>query len=236
MQDLAAEEEQRERAEERRPCGDDRPAQRLVDRHVDDVLEVVAPHRAEVLAHPVEDDDRVVRRIARDRQDRGDDVQRQVVAEEREERERDEQIVNRRDDRADAEAELIPERDVEQDPDERQHGREDALLRQLAADDRSHDLRPHIARRADLVRALPAEVAHVRRLERREHAVRGAAQARPGLGADARHADHQLVRRDVAVALDDRLAALSGHRLVERRAHLCLVRHAIELQDDDRAA
>ena len=57
---------------------------------------------AQVLADPVEDDDRVVGRVAGHRQDRGDDVQRHVVAEEREERERDEQVVDRRDDRADA--------------------------------------------------------------------------------------------------------------------------------------
>ena len=61
------------------PGGDDRAAQRLVDRDVDDVREVVAAHAAHVLAHAVEDDDRVVHRVAGDRQQRRDDVQRQVV-------------------------------------------------------------------------------------------------------------------------------------------------------------
>ena len=78
---------------------------------------------AQVLADPVEDDDRVVGRIAGHRQYRGDDVQRHVVAEERQERERDEQVVHGRDHRADAEAELEAEREVQQDADERQHRR-----------------------------------------------------------------------------------------------------------------
>ena len=41
---------------------------------------------AHVLAHAVEDDDGVVDRVAGDRQQAGDDVERQVVAEERQER------------------------------------------------------------------------------------------------------------------------------------------------------
>ena len=59
----------------------------------------------QVLAHAVEDDDGVVHRVAGDRQDRGDDVQRQLVAEEGQQREHDEDVVERRDDRADREDE-----------------------------------------------------------------------------------------------------------------------------------
>ena len=75
VQHLAAEEEQRERGQQRRARGDDRPAQRLVDRGVDDVSHRVAAHRPQVLADPVEDDDGVVGRVAGHRQNRGDDVQ-----------------------------------------------------------------------------------------------------------------------------------------------------------------
>ena len=66
-----------------------------------------------VLAHAVEDDDGVVHRVAGDRQDRGDDVQRQLVAEEGQEREDDEDVVERRDDRADREDEPEAQRDVD---------------------------------------------------------------------------------------------------------------------------
>ena len=98
--------------QQRRAGGDDRAAEGLVDRLVDDVVQRIAPHRAQVLAHAIEDDDRVVRGIARDRQDRRDDVQAHVVPEERQERERDEQIVDRRDDRADAKADLEAHADI----------------------------------------------------------------------------------------------------------------------------
>ena len=65
--------------------GDDRAAQRLVDGGVDHLFERFTPPRAHVLAHPVEDHDRVVHRVAGDGQNGGHDVQRQVVAEERQE-------------------------------------------------------------------------------------------------------------------------------------------------------
>ena len=65
--------------------------------------------RAEVLAHAIEDHDRVVDRVAGDGQDRRDDVQREVVAEERQQRERDEHVVQRRGDGADGEREPEPE-------------------------------------------------------------------------------------------------------------------------------
>ena len=50
-----------------------------------------------------------------------------------------EQVVDGRDHRADAEAELEPEREVRQDADERQHRRPEPLLVQLAADRRADD-------------------------------------------------------------------------------------------------
>ena len=88
--------------------------------------QAVAPHAAHVLAHAVEDDDSVVGRVAGDRQDRGDHVQREVVPEEGQERQRHQQVVDGRDDGADGEAELEPDGDVDQDAAEREHGREHA--------------------------------------------------------------------------------------------------------------
>ena len=76
------------------------------------MIERVTPHAFEILAHAVEDDDGVVGRVAGDRQNRGDDVQGDVVLEKRQERQRDQQIVQRGDDRADGKAELIAERDI----------------------------------------------------------------------------------------------------------------------------
>ena len=104
--------------------------------------------RAHVLAHAVEDDDGVVHRVAGDRQQAGDDVQRQVVAEERQKRQTDQQVVQRRDDGADREAQLEPQRDVGQDAGQRQHRRQDALPPQLLADHRADDLGARCTREA----------------------------------------------------------------------------------------
>ena len=121
----------------RRAGGDDRARQRLVDAEVDDLFERLAPHRAQVLAHAVEDHDRVVHRIAGNRQQRGDDVQRQVVAEERQKRERDEDVVERRGDRADGEREPEADADVDGDRQNRRQRRVDAATLQIGADDRA---------------------------------------------------------------------------------------------------
>ena len=118
---------------------DDRPAERLVHRRIDDVVHRVTPHRSQVFPDAIEDHDRVVGRVPAHRQNGSNDVQRQVILEKREERERDEQVVNRRDYRADAEAELEPERQIREDADERQDGRRQPFLLQLAADGGADD-------------------------------------------------------------------------------------------------
>ena len=83
---------------------------------------------AQVLAHAIEDDDRVVGRKAGDGQQRRNHVERQVVAEKSEEREGDQQVVQRRDHGADREAQLKAERDVAENPDHRQDRRPDRLV------------------------------------------------------------------------------------------------------------
>src|SRR5438874_4045294 len=224
VQDLAAEEEQRERRQQRRARRDHRPAERLVHRDVDDVVHRVAAHDPQVLADPVEDDDRVVGREARHRENRGDHVQRHVVAEEREERERDQQAVDRRADRADAEAELEAEREVREDADQREHRRPNTLARQLAPD-----------RGADDLGALPRRV-EARLLERTLDLVRLDAERRAGFGADLRHADHQQVRGRIAGRLHDGVLAAAHVVLVERLADLLDADRLIELLDHDGAA
>ena len=138
---LAAEEVQRQHRQEGRAGGDDGPRQRLVDGGVDHLLERVAAHlRPQVLAHPVEDDDGVVHRVAGDGQQRGDDVQRQVVAEEGQEGQRDQHVVERGDDGADGEGRPEAEGDVDGDAGNRGQRGVDALQLQVAADHRPDDL------------------------------------------------------------------------------------------------
>ena len=75
----------------------------------------------------------------------GDDVEGDVVAEEHEKRERHEQVVNRRDHRAQRETELEAQADVDEDAGEREDGRQHALPLQLLPDDRAR--RPRGLRR-----------------------------------------------------------------------------------------
>ena len=100
----------------------------------------LAPLAAQVLADAVEDHDRVVHRVAGDGQDGGDDVQRQVVAEEHQQRERDQHVVQRRGDRADREREAEADADVDGDADDRRQRGVDALALQVRADHRADDL------------------------------------------------------------------------------------------------
>jgi hypothetical protein len=103
-------------------------------------LERVAPLAAQVLAHAVEDDDGVVDRVAGDGQDGRDDVERQFVAEEREEGQRDQDVVQRGGDRADREREPEADADVDGDADDGGQRGVDALALQVGADDRTDDL------------------------------------------------------------------------------------------------
>ena len=107
------------------------------------MVEVVPPHRAQVLADPVEDDDGVVGGIAGHRQDRRNDVQTQVVAEERQERQRNQQIVDRRDHGAHAEAELETGSQIREDEKQRDERRQQTLAGKLLPDDRPDDFAAH---------------------------------------------------------------------------------------------
>ena len=155
---------------------------------------------AQVLAHAVEDDDRVVDRVAGDRQDGRDDVQRQVVAEERQERQRDQDVVERRDDGADREAEPEAERDVDGDAEDARPASPDALALQVRADDRADDFR-----------ADDLELAEVRLPQRRRRPASTSCVEERALllRLRLRQPDEDLAGRGRAVLLDDLLA---GHR------------------------
>ena len=99
-----------------------RARQRLVDRAVEHVAQRFLALLLQVLAHAIEDDDRVVERVADHGEERGDDGERDLEAHHREERERRENVVRRRDDGGDAEAPLEADREVDQRDDERDAG------------------------------------------------------------------------------------------------------------------
>src|SRR5581483_269371 len=72
LQRRAAEQEERADGQERDEGRGERPPDRLPERHVGDDRERRSPHDRNVLAYAVEDDDRVVDRVAEHGQNRGD--------------------------------------------------------------------------------------------------------------------------------------------------------------------
>src|SRR5687768_1498336 len=207
-QRLAAEDIQGEHREERRAGGDDRPRQRLIDAEIHHLLERLAAHRPQVLADAVEDDDRVVHRIAGNRQQRGNDVQRQVVPGERQEGERDENVVQGRGNGADRERETEPEADVDRDCENRRDRRVNSATLQVGADHWADQL------------TLDDGGVQAGGLQRLLDLQRLALQAALGfIALDLRQADEHLLFRRIVVLLDHFLA---GQR-VERAANVGFV-------------
>src|SRR6266545_7948668 len=129
---VAAEEEEREQRHEHRERRDHGPRQRLHDREVDDGVERLAHVQLQVLADPVEDDDRVVHGEADDGEHGGHeeavDLDPEEVSEDREEAEHEEGVVEERDDGRDPVAErgapperAERERDEQHDEDRREY-------------------------------------------------------------------------------------------------------------------
>src|SRR5690606_3082026 len=121
----ATEDEEREERGQRRHARQHRPRERLVDRTVDQRNDLLTPpRRLQILADPIEDNDRVVQRVTQDRQHGGDGRQRNLEPEDRQDPERDEHIVSGRDDRSHAETPFEAERQIDQRHREREEDRE----------------------------------------------------------------------------------------------------------------
>ena len=120
-----------------------RARQCLVDRAIQHLVQRLGARLLQVLAHAIEDDDRIVERIADDREQRGHDRERDLQAHDREERERAEEIVERRQNGREAEAPLEAEGEVEQRDEERDDDGDDGVATQLIADAGADDLGAH---------------------------------------------------------------------------------------------
>ena len=83
------------------------------------------PHQRDVLPDPVEDDDRVVDRVAEHGQHRGDRRVRHLPPEQRVDADRDHDVVQQRDDHRPRELEVEPDREVEDDQEQREEDRDD---------------------------------------------------------------------------------------------------------------
>src|SRR5215471_2266082 len=90
---LAAHQEQNEHGKESQAAGQDSSRKSLVDGLVDDVRERFPAQQTVILTNAIEDDDRVVHRITDQREQRRDDRQGNLEAEQREKSQRDEHVV-----------------------------------------------------------------------------------------------------------------------------------------------
>src|ERR671910_672513 len=138
LEHLAAEEIQRADREQ----GDDRRRQRptdgLPERGVDNRLDRGSPHDRQVLAHAVEDDDRVVDRVADDGQECGHGGRAHLPTRERVDPEGDQAVVDDRPQDRHREPPLEAERDEDRDQDERDQDRVDRAAEDLIREARGH--------------------------------------------------------------------------------------------------
>src|SRR5579872_424672 len=113
--------------------GHDRPAQRLVDGPVHDHLQRLAAHELQVLANPVENDDRVVHRIAHQREEGRDHGHVDIFIKDGEQPDGDDGVVKARNHRAQAVDPLEPEGNIHQHPGERVQSGKHGFRPQLRA-------------------------------------------------------------------------------------------------------
>ncbi len=113
-----------------------RARQCLVDAAVERVVQRLLASLPQIFAHAVEDDDRVVQRVAEHGEQCGHDGQRDFEVHQFQECERREDVVRRRDDGGQSEAPLEPNREVDKRDGEREQDRDDGISAQLIADGR----------------------------------------------------------------------------------------------------
>ena len=137
LQRRAAEQQQREDRHQRARGRGQRPGQHLGHRAVDDLRERGARHPRDVLAHAVEHDDRVVQRVAQDRQQRGHGRCRHLPAGQRVHAAGDQQVVHQGDQDGDRELPLEPQRHVGGDHQQRGDDRDHRAVGDRLAERRS---------------------------------------------------------------------------------------------------
>ena len=113
----------------------------------DDRRERLTPHQRHVLAHAVEDDDRVVDRVPEYGEHRGYGRDRHLLERERVDADGDDDVVQHREDHRHRELHAEPQRDVDDDQDERDDDPPDRVDRDLVAEARRDVLRRRRRRR-----------------------------------------------------------------------------------------
>ena len=139
MDRIAAEDEQRKQSQRDRDVRDDRARQRRVDRLVQQFRHrhlLVAPQN---FANTIVNDDRIVQRVAENRQQRRDAGEIEIDLRHRHEADRQHDVVDIGDHGAECELPFESEPQIDQDAEDREHQAEHAIGQQLAGDTRTDD-------------------------------------------------------------------------------------------------
>ena len=146
MQRLTAEEQNRQHHHQRAAVSDDGPRQGTGDRAVDDIGNTCLAHLAEVFPNPIGDDHRLVHRITEHCEHRRQHGQREFPLEQREKAKNDDYVVEVGGDGGNREAPFEAQRKVGDDTDTHQQQRERAVLVELLAHLRAHELHSLLGR------------------------------------------------------------------------------------------
>ena len=141
----ATKRDQRDQSQERRDRGHDGARKRLVERAIDQLGQRHGLVAAQVLADPIIDDDRIVDRVADDREHRRDRGEIELEPEQREQAERGHGIMDQRHDGPDRELPFEAEPDVGEDGEQGVDGRLRAGPEQILTDLRADELDPPVA-------------------------------------------------------------------------------------------
>ena len=134
-QDGAAEEEQTQNRDQRDGAGKDSPAQRLVDALVHDLFDRTFAPAGQTFADPIVDNDSIVNRIAGDGKHRANHGERQFAVKQRKHANRDQDVVQQRDNRAHRERKFEAKGHKNQDAENAEPERNEGTARQLATDE-----------------------------------------------------------------------------------------------------
>ncbi len=105
--------------------------QGLVDREVQDLVQILAPEFAQVLPHAIEDDDRVIERVTDHRQHRAHDDEAHLEVEVPNEGDGRQDVVERREHGGQAETPLEPDGEIGQGDEEREEDRQERFPLEL---------------------------------------------------------------------------------------------------------
>src|SRR6266700_8176613 len=140
-QDRAAEQEQTQNRDQRDRAGKDRPAQRLIDAFVHDLFDRTFAAAGQTFANPIVNNDSIVDGIAGDGEHSPNHGEGKLAVQQRKHTNRDQDVVQQRDNRAHGKGEFEAKGHKNQDAENTETERNKGAARQLTTDESAYPLR-----------------------------------------------------------------------------------------------